>query len=361
MKIVSIVGARPQFIKCAPVSRELRKEHDEILVHTGQHYDHGMSEVFFEELSIPKPDYNLGIGSGTHGRQTGAMLGAIEDVLQKEDPGLVLVYGDTNSTLAGALAAAKLHVSVAHVEAGLRSFDRRMPEEVNRVLTDHCSDILFCPTKTAVANLAAEGITEGVHLVGDVMADAMDYNRAIAEKRSRILEDVGVRPGEYLVVTVHRPSNTDSPVNMTAILGALVEAGMPAVFPVHPRTRKYLEQYGLLANLPENVRVTEPLGYLDMVRLMAHAEKILTDSGGVQKEAYMLGVPCITLRENTEWVETVEAGWNVLVGADREEIVSMVRGFAPAGDQPPLFGDGRAAAEIVNIIRSGDTISRPGI
>ncbi|MFA7072199.1 MAG: UDP-N-acetylglucosamine 2-epimerase (non-hydrolyzing), partial [Methanoculleus sp.] len=294
----------------------------------------------------------LTIGSGAHGHQTGAMLGAIEDVLQQENPDLVLVYGDTNSTLAGALAAAKLHVPVAHVEAGLRSFDRRMPEEINRVLTDHCSDLLFCPTKTAVENLAAEGITGGVHLVGDVMVDAMNYNRAVAEERSRILEAVGVRPGEYLVITVHRPSNTDSQENMVAILGALAEAGMPVVFPVHPRTRNYLGRYGLLAKMPENVQVTEPLGYLDMLHLMAHAAKILTDSGGVQKEAYMLGVPCITLRENTEWVETVEAGWNVLVGAGREEIVSMIHEFAPAGDQPPLFGDGRAAAGIAKIIRS---------
>jgi len=361
MKIASIVGARPQFIKCAPVSRELRKEHEEVLIHTGQHYDHGMSEVFFEELAIPKPDYNLNIGSGTHGHQTGAMLGAIEDVLQQENPDLVLVYGDTNSTLAGALAAAKLHVPVAHVEAGLRSFDRRMPEEINRVLTDHCSDLLFCPTKTAVENLAAEGITGGVHLVGDVMVDAMNYNRAVAEERSRILEAVGVRPGEYLVITVHRPSNTDSRENMVAILGALAEAGRPVVFPVHPRTQNYLRRYGLLAEMPENVLVTEPLGYLDMLHLMAHAAKILTDSGGVQKEAYMLGVPCITLRENTEWVETVEAGWNVLVGAGREEIVSMILGFAPAGDQPPLFGDGRAAAGIAKVIHSKDTINRPGV
>lgn len=361
MKIASIVGARPQFIKCAPVSRELRKEHEEILVHTGQHYDHGMSEVFFEELRIPKPDYNLGIGSGTHGRQTGAMLGAIEDVLETEKPDMVLVYGDTNSTLAGALAAAKLHVPVAHIEAGLRSFDRRMPEEVNRVLTDHASDLLFCPTETAVANLAAEGITKGVFLVGDVMLDAMNYNRAIAEERSRILEGVGVRPGDYLVVTVHRPSNTDNPKNMAAILGALGEAGRPVVFPVHPRTRKCLAGYGLLTKMPENVRVIEPLGYLDMIRLMAHAEKILTDSGGVQKEAYMLGVPCITLRENTEWVETVETGWNVLVGAERGRIVSMIRESAPAGDQFPLFGNGQAAAGIAKIIRSGDTINCPGV
>ncbi|KDE55911.1 non-hydrolyzing UDP-N-acetylglucosamine 2-epimerase [Methanoculleus sp. MH98A] len=350
MKIVSIVGARPQFIKCAPVSRELRKEHEEILVHTGQHYDHGMSEVFFEELAIPKPDYNLGIGSGTHGRQTGAMLGAIEDVLEKEKPDVVLVYGDTNSTLAGALAAAKLHMPVAHVEAGLRSFDRRMPEEVNRVLTDHASDLLFCPTETAVANLAAEGVTEGVFLVGDVMLDAMNYNRGIAEERSRILEDVGVRPGEYLVVTVHRPSNTDDRENMAAILGALEETDRPVVFPVHPRTRKCLVGYGLLTKMPENVRVVDPLGYLDMIRLMAHAEKILTDSGGVQKEAYMLGVPCITLRENTEWVETVEAGWNVLVGAGREKIVDAIRHFSPGSRQKETFGNGNASVLIGKIL-----------
>jgi len=350
MKIASIVGARPQFVKCAPVSRELRKEHEEILIHTGQHYDQGMSEVFFEELAIPEPDYNLGIGSGTHGRQTGAMLGAIEDVLEVEEPDMVLVYGDTNSTLAGALAAAKLHIPVAHVEAGLRSFDRRMPEEVNRVLADHCSDILFCPTETAVANLAAEGITEGVFLVGDVMCDAMEYNRAVAEERSRILEEVGVRPGEYLVVTVHRPSNTDDRDNMAAIIGALGDAGMPVVFPVHPRTKNYLDEYGLLAAMPENLRVTEPLGYLDMIRLMAHAKKILTDSGGVQKEAYMLGVPCITLRENTEWVETVEAGWNVLVGAEQDLITGAIRSFSPASRQKNLFGDGDACIRIGEIL-----------
>jgi len=350
MKIVSIVGARPQFIKCAPVSRELRKEHEEILVHTGQHYDHGMSAVFFEELAIPEPDYNLGIGSGTHGRQTGAMLGAIEDVLEKEEPEIVLVYGDTNSTLAGALAAAKMHVPVAHVEAGLRSFDRRMPEEVNRVLTDHASDILFCPTATAVRNLAAEGVTEGVFLVGDVMVDAMNHNRTIAEERSRILEDAGVRPGEYLVVTVHRPSNTDSRENMAAIIGALGEAGVPVVFPVHPRTRKFLLGYDLLAAMPENIRITEPLGYLDMLRLMAHAKKILTDSGGVQKEAYMLGVPCITLRENTEWVETVEAGWNVLVGAEGEGIVDAIRQFSPGFLQKKIFGEGDASLWIREIL-----------
>ena len=350
MKVLSVVGARPQFVKCAPVSREVRKVHEEVLVHTGQHYDYLLSEVFFHDLGIPVPDYHLEIGSGSHGVQTGRMLAAIEEVIGKEKPEIVLIYGDTNSTLAGALAAAKMHVPVAHVEAGLRSFDRRMPEEVNRVLTDHASDMLFCPTETAVRNLAAEGVTEGVFLVGDVMCDAMEYNRTVAEERSRVLEEVGVRPGEYLVVTVHRPSNTDSRENMAAILGALGEAGRPVVFPVHPRTRKYLAEYGLLAGMPENIRVIEPLGYLDMLHLMAHAEKILTDSGGVQKEAYMLGVPCITLRENTEWVETVEAGWNVLVGAEKERIAGAIRSFSPASRPKDLFGGGESSLRIRSIL-----------
>jgi len=312
MKIVSIVGARPQFIKCAPLSRELRKVHHEILVHTGQHYDHDMSDIFFEELNIPKPDYNLGIGSGSHGEQTGKMLTEIEKVLLKEKPDLVLVYGDTNSTLAGALAAVKLHIRVAHVEAGLRSFDRNMPEEINRVLTDHISDILFCPTQTAVDNLSKEGITQGVHLVGDVMLDALEYNKTVAEKKSKILEVLGLKKDKYLVITIHRPSNTDSRENLNNIIKALREIGEAVVFPVHPRTKKFLQEYGL--DFPANVRLMDPLGYLDMLKLMAGARKILTDSGGIQKEAYMLGVPCVTLRENTEWVETLEGGWNVLVG-----------------------------------------------
>jgi len=348
-----LLGTRPEIIKMSPVIRECeRRGLDYFILHTGQHYSYEMDRLFFEELELPDPNYNLDVGSGTHAGQTAKIMTGVEDVLVKESPDIVLVQGDTNTVMAGALAASKLHMRVGHIEAGLRSFNRRMPEEINRVLTDHCSDLLFCPTKTAVENLADEGITGGVHLVGDVMVDAMNYNRAVAEERSRILEAVGVRPGEYLVITVHRPSNTDSRENMVAILGALAEAGMPVVFPVHPRTRNYLGRYGLLAKMPENVQVTEPLGYLDMLHLMAHAAKILTDSGGVQKEAYMLGVPCITLRENTEWVETVEAGWNVLVGAGREEIVSMIHEFAPAGDQPPLFGDGRAAAGIAKIIRS---------
>ncbi len=352
MKLVSVVGARPQFVKCAPVSRELRRRHDEVLVHTGQHYDHGMSAVFFDELAIPEPDYNLGIGSGSHGRQTGAMLAAIEDVLLKEEPDMALVYGDTNSTLAGSLAAAKLHIPAAHVEAGLRSFDRSMPEEINRVVSDHVADLLFCPTGTAVANLRAEGVTVGVHLVGDVMLDALLYNRTIAEERSRILADLALSEKGYCVATVHRQSNTDDRRALTRIVDAFAALDEPLVFPVHPRTVKYLKEYDLydrLAAAP-HVRLVEPLGYLDMLQVMAHARLILTDSGGVQKEAYMLEVPCVTLRENTEWVETVEDGWNVLVGTDTAAITDAVFGFAPAGRQRAVFGDGNASRKIVEII-----------
>ncbi|MDD4496915.1 MAG: UDP-N-acetylglucosamine 2-epimerase (non-hydrolyzing), partial [Methanosarcinaceae archaeon] len=308
MKIVTIVGARPQFIKCAPLSRELRRNHDEILVHTGQHYDIEMSDVFFEELDIPKPDYNLGIGSGPQGVQTGKMLMEIEKVLIKEDPELVLVYGDTNSTLAGVLAAVKLHIKVAHVEAGLRSFDRRMPEEINRIMADHASDLLFCPTRTAVNNLRNEGVNDGVYLVGDIMLDALEYNKKLAFKRSTILEKLGLKDGGYLVATVHRPANTDNRLNLENIMDAFCSVAERIVFPVHPRTEKLLREYGIweVLNENENLIITKPLSYLDMVRLMAGSRKILTDSGGIQKEAYFLKVPCITLRENTEWVETIE-------------------------------------------------------
>ncbi len=350
MKIVSIVGARPQFIKCAPLSRAIRKEYTEVLVHTGQHYDPEMSDVFFEDLQIPKPDYNLEVGSGTHGKQTGEILVRLEDVLLKERPDLVIVFGDTNSTLAGALAAVKLHIPVAHVEAGLRSFDRAMPEEINRVVTDHISDLLFCPTETAVVNLRNEGITKGVFLTGDVMVDALEFNREIAEDRSHILEDLGLAPGHYLVLTVHRPANTDSRENMMSILGAAGNAGWPVVFPVHPRTRKVLERYGLWDRLPKDLIITPPLGYLDMIRLMAYAKKILTDSGGMQKEAYILGIPCITLRDTTEWVETLDGGWNVLVGADPARIIAET-GKVASGQHSACFGNGDSAGKIVGIFQ----------
>jgi UDP-GlcNAc3NAcA epimerase len=350
VKIVSIVGARPQFIKCAPLSRELRKNHQEVLVHTGQHYDPEMSEIFFRELQIPEPDYHLEVGSGSHGKQTGLILARVEEVLQKERPEIVLVYGDTNSTLAGALAAAKMHIPVGHVEAGLRSFDRSMPEEINRVLTDHISDLLFCPTETAVRNLANEGITKGVHLVGDVMVDALHFNRGIANEKSRILERLGLEEKSYFIVTVHRPVNTDNRENMQSIIGALGDAGKPVIFPLHPRTRKYLQAYEMLDRLPANLIITEPLGYLDMLRLMDGAKKILTDSGGIQKEAYLLGVPCITIRENTEWVETLEDGWNVLVGADRGSILEAIREFEPADPQRDVFGTVGASERIGRVM-----------
>jgi UDP-GlcNAc3NAcA epimerase len=350
MKIVSIVGARPQFIKCAPVSAELRKEHEEILVHTGQHYDPEMSDIFFEDLMIPKPDYHLDVGSGPHGKQTAAILERVETVLMKELPALVLVYGDTNSTLAGALAAAKLHLPVAHVEAGLRSFDRTMPEEINRVVTDHVSDLLLCPTRTAVDNLAKEGVVLGVHLVGDVMVDALRHNAKIAAKKSRIITELGLRKGDYYVATVHRPGNTDDRNHLTAIMEAFRESGKTVVFPVHPRTKKYLTAYGLYDNLAENIRCIDPLGYIDMLHLMKHAKKILTDSGGIQKEAYVLGIPCITMRENTEWIETLAGGWNVLVGADRQKILAAMTTDIRTGTDNTVFGKGDAAVRIARVI-----------
>ena len=309
MKVVSIIGARPQFIKCAPVSRALRHVAQEVLVHTGQHYDDSMSGVFFRELDIPEPDYHLGVGSGSHGQQTGAMLTKIEEVLLKEKPDRVLVYGDTNSTLAGALAAAKLHISVAHVEAGLRSFNRRMPEEINRVMTDHLADVLLCPTETAVENLQLEGVTKGVHLVGDVMYDALLDSVERARRTSTVFDRLELEAQSYLLVTVHRAENTDQAQRMHGIMAALIalaESGQMIVFPVHPRTRKALDN--LSFKPPERLLLTEPLSYLDMVLLESTARIILTDSGGVQKESYWLQVPCITLRDETEWVETVESG-----------------------------------------------------
>jgi UDP-N-acetylglucosamine 2-epimerase (non-hydrolysing) len=350
MKVVSIVGARPQFVKCAPVSHELRKEHKEILVHTGQHYDPDMSDVFFDDLLIPRPDYHLGVGSGLHGRQTGAILERVEKVLMQENPDLVLVYGDTNSTLAGALAAAKLHIPVLHVEAGLRSFDRTMPEEINRIVADHLSDLLFCPTQTAMDNLENEGIIRGKFMVGDVMVDALRYNTDIAEKKSSVIRMLGLHKGDYYVATVHRPANTDDRKNLTAIMDAFSESGKNVVFPAHPRTKKYLLEYGLWDHLPENILCIDPLGYIDMLHLMKHAKKILTDSGGIQKEAYVMGVPCITLRDNTEWIETLSGGWNVLVGADKHRILAAILADVRTCADNTIFGTGDTAKRIVTVI-----------
>jgi UDP-N-acetylglucosamine 2-epimerase len=350
MKFVSIVGARPQFIKLAPVSRALRQYHDEVIVHTGQHYDIAMSATFFEELAIPQPDVNLEIGSASHGAQTGRMLEGIEAILLEQQPDGVLVFGDTNSTLAGALAAAKLHIPVAHVEAGLRSFNREMPEEINRVVTDHLSQRLFCPTETARKQAAAEGLTHGVEVVGDVMCDVLlQARQALAERAHTLLPALQVRAGEYVLVTIHRASNTDDPAALRRIASALNRSSLPVVFPVHPRTRKYLIDYEIAWS--ERTRLIEPVGYMEMLALEQHAARIATDSGGVQKEAYLLGVPCVTLRDDTEWVETLHDGWNVLTGSDAEAISAALAEATPTVERRTPFGTGDAALRIAQSLR----------
>ena len=350
MRLVSIVGARPQFIKAAPLSRALRRNPhtQELLVHTGQHYDDAMSAVFFRELDLPPPDINLGVGSGSHATQTAAMLTGIEAVLADVRPDGVIVYGDTNSTLAGALAAAKLDYPVAHVEAGLRSYNRAMPEEINRVVADHLAALCFCPTETAAANLAREGITAGVHVVGDVMYDALRYNLALAAREEGIRSRSDLPEAGYLLVTVHRAGTTDDPARLAQLVAALNALDAPVIFPVHPRTRAALAATGL--TLAPQIRAIDPIGALDMLRLEQQAWLILTDSGGVQKEAYWLGVPCLTLRDETEWVETVAQGWNCLVGTDPARIAAAVATFRPTGASPPLFGDGHAAENIATIL-----------
>ncbi len=355
MKIVSVVGARPEFIQSAPVSRALRPRHREILVHTGQHYDYRMSQTFFDELGIPAPDYNLEVGSGAQGRQTGEMLARLEEVLLKERPDLVIVRGDTNSTVAGALAAAKLHIPVAHIEAGERSFDRRMPEEINRVITDSVSDLFFCASRAAARHLAAEGIVEGVTWTGDVMLDANLHNRPIARRNSEALARLGLAPQGYALVTVHRAGNTDDPGRLANIVAALNRAPEPVIFPVHPRTRQALDRLG--AAFADQVRVIEPVGYFDMMVLEENARLIATDSGGVQREAYFFGVPCLTLRDETEWTETVEAGWNVLAGNDPDRIAALWRSHTPPAERPPLFGDGTAAEQIVRCLEAAQPLA----
>lgn len=349
MKIVTVVGARPQFIKAAVLSREIRKDHTEVLVHTGQHYDQNMSDIFFEELGIPAPEYNLGIGSGPHGKQTGEMLAAIEEVLLNEKPDWVLVYGDTNSTLAGALAAVKLHISVAHVEAGLRSFNRRMPEETNRVLTDHASDLLLCPTQTAVDNLEKEGVTAGVHLVGDVMYEALMW-AAAQQKEPSILDTLDLVPGKYLLATVHRAENTDDPERLSGILAAFDQVQETLVWPVHPRTRQKLQEMGWKPAV--HVKLIEPLGYMDMAQLEKNARMILTDSGGVQKEACWLGVPCITLRDETEWVETVQSGWNRLAGVETDRILQCIHNASTEQKEFTLLANPLNRSKIIQLLSS---------
>lgn len=350
MKVLTVIGARPQFIKAATVSNKIRLNgNTEILVHTGQHYDNNMSDIFFEELGIPKPDYNLNIGSSNHGHQTGNMLIALEDIYLKEKPDIVLVYGDTNSTLAGSLCASKLLIPVAHVEAGLRSFNKAMPEEQNRILTDHISDLLFTPTLTAVNNLKNENVTKGVHNVGDVMYDAINLFKERAKKASTIIEKFDLAPNSYVLSTIHRAENTNSIERLTSILSALSSCGKKILLPLHPRTKKFIEEYHL--HIGDNIKIIDPVGYLDMISLQENSQKIVTDSGGVQKEAYFLKKPCITMRDETEWVETVENGWNVIVGSDSNKIMNALENFNPTGTPASAFGNGDSSSIITQIIK----------
>lgn len=357
-KVVTIVGARPQFIKAAAVSREILKHPErieEVMVHTGQHYDPNMSQVFFDELEIPAPRYNLEVSGGSHGAMTGRMLEGIERILLDEQPDWVLIYGDTNSTLAGALAAAKLHIPVAHVEAGLRSFNMRMPEEINRILSDRVSTLLLCPTATAAENLAREGITAGVHNVGDVMYDVALYYRQRARETSQILDKLRLQERSFALATCHRAENTDDPARLEGIFSALAQIAeqLPVVLPLHPRTRKVLQQYGLEDYL-SRLMVVSPLPFLDMVALEQAAKIILTDSGGVQKEAFFYQVPCVTMRDETEWTETVLLGWNTLVGAAREQILEAAWNATkrkPSKTDDP-YGLGDASAKIVALLTS---------
>jgi UDP-N-acetylglucosamine 2-epimerase len=344
MRILTIIGNRPQFVKAAAVSRLLRERHDELIVHTGQHYDDELSRIFFEELGVPAPDRQLGAGSGTNTAQTARILAALEPLFGELRPDVALVYGDTNSTLAGALATAQASVPLGHVEAGMRSFDRSMPEELNRVLTDHASDLLLCSTETAVANLEREGVRGEIALVGDVMADVSLAFRDIAEERSDALAERGLSAGSYLVVTAHRAGNVDEPDRLLRLVELLEALPPPVVFPLHPRTRERLEAAGLLNRLSgaDGIDLCPPLGYLDFLKLARHARAILTDSGGVQKEAYLLGVPCVTLRDRTEWVETVDAGWNVLVDLDLGAALDAIERNPPR-ERPELYGAGKAA------------------
>ena len=384
MKIVSIVGARPQFIKLAPLVKaiqELTKSNSKLkikhlIIHTGQHYDYEMNKIFFDELGIPEPDYNLEVGSGSHGWQTGEIIKRVEEVLIKEQPEWVLVYGDTNSTLSGALTAAKLHIPVAHIESGLRSFNKKMPEEINRVLTDYSSNVLFCPTENAVRNLKKEGYTNIInkgklisssfinkvlltnsHIpivinVGDIMYDALSINLKIAEMKSSILEKFKLKVKGYYLATIHRAENTDDKNRLKNILEAFIELSKEktVIFPVHPRTKKTLTTFNLSLLTFNKVYLIDPVSYFDMLILQKNADKILTDSGGMQKEAYFLKVPCISLRDETEWIETVKSGWNVLVGANKQKIIDATQNIRSKGHYRNYFGDSNTSNKILKII-----------
>ncbi len=356
MNVVTVIGARPQFIKAAVMSAHLRTRAREITVHTGQHYDAQMSQVFFDELAMPEPDYHLGVGSGGHGEQTGEMLKQLEPILQQERPDMVLVYGDTNSTLAGALAASKLQIPIAHIEAGLRSFDRSMPEEINRVVTDHLSTLHFAPNQRAKAQLESEGI-RGADVTGDLMIDLLRWTLPTLQAGNTVISNLRLLPKEYAVVTIHRASNTDDEARFARIVKGLRAIGMPIVFPVHPRSRGLAERYGL--GIPNGtIHMCAPLSYRGMLSVMRDAKVILTDSGGIQKEAHALAVPCVTLRETTEWTETLIDGWNVLAGDDPAAIRAAALRPLPSVPPAPYFGQGYAAQQIGDIVLRGRPSAR---
>ena len=347
MKIATVVGARPQLVKLLPFSRELRKSFAEVVIHTGQHYDDAMSGVFIRELGLPAPDYQLGVGSDSHAVQTGRMLQKIEAVLERVAPALVVIFGDTNSTLAAALAAAKMRIPLVHVEAGLRSFDRSMPEEVNRMVADCCSDHLFAPTPTAMKNLEREGLSARAVLTGDVMVDSLALIQGRGRTPDACLDRLGLVDRDYDLLTLHRRANVDDPQRLGTILGRLRGLPRPVVFPVHPRTRAMLQKSRVA--LPPGIVATDPLGPLDFVALEERATKIITDSGGVQKEAYLLGVPCVVLRRETEWIELVDAGWSVLAEPATSDLAALVGSFEPNGPRPPLLGHEVAARMVARI------------
>jgi len=358
MKILSVVGARPEFIQAMPISQTLRAKHQEILVHTGQHYDYKMSQTFFDELRIPVPDHNLEAGSASQAEQTAEIMIGLEKVLVKEKPDFVIIRGDTNSSLAGALATSKLNIPFAHVEAGERSFNRGMPEEINRIVVDHLADFHFCVSQAGKHNLSIEGITERVYWVGDVMLEAMLQARPLARAKSSILKDLELESKHYALVTIHRPSNTDSPKSLEQIISALNQIAETIILPAHPRTQKALSK--TKTRLGNNIRLIQPVGYFDMLVLEENARLIATDSGGVQREAYYLGIPCLTLRDETEWGATVETGWNILVGADQKKILENWFGFLPPEERPAIYGNGNTSQQIADIIdvffesKSGD-------
>ena len=348
MRVLTVIGNRPQFVKAAAVSAPLRAVAEEVTVHTGQHYDDALSQVFFDELGLPRPEYRLDAGRGSNTSQTARMLAELAPLIAAETPDRLLVYGDTNSTLAGALAGAQARVPVAHVEAGMRSFDRAMPEELNRVLSDHAADLLLCSSQRAAEHLRAERVAGEVVVVGDVMVDVARLLEPRARERTGALDAVGVRAGEFLLVTAHRAGNVDDPARLARLVDLLLALPRPTVLPLHPRTRARLESAGALAHLQRapHMRLAEPLGYLDFTALLLNARTVLTDSGGVQKEAYLAGVPCVTLRDRTEWTETVDAGWNALVDLDTEAALAALD-RPPPPERPPLYGDGRAGERVV--------------